>query len=67
MKLACSALKVRQELTGSQLSKSRYSTNFQAHFVRREKLLIKNFWIRKRDLSISCLLKENASILEQIS
>ena len=46
MKLAC-FLKVRQKLTGSRLSKSRYSTNFQARLVRREKLHVKNFCNRK--------------------
>ena len=34
---------MRQKLTGSRLSKSRYSTNFQARFARREKSLVKNF------------------------
>ena len=58
---------MRQKLTGSRLSKSRYSTNFQARFVRKQKSFIKNFWIKKRDLSISCLMKESASILEQTS
>ena len=43
MKLAC-FLKVRQKLTGSQLSKSRYSTNLQARFVGREKSLVKHFY-----------------------
>ena len=66
MKLAC-FLKVRQKLTGSRLSKSRYSTNFQARFVRRAKSLAKNVCDKKRDLSICCLLKESASILEQTS
>ena len=63
LKLAC-FLKVRQRLTGRRLTKSRYSTNFHARFVRREKSLVKNSVIKKRDLSISCLLKESASILE---
>ena len=40
VKLAC-FLKVTQKLIGSRLSKSRYSTNFQARFVRREKSLVK--------------------------
>ena len=39
MKLAC-FLKVRQKLTESRLSKSRYSSNFQARFVGREKSLV---------------------------
>ena len=46
MKLAC-FLKVRQKLTGSRLSKLRYSTNFQARLVRREKSLVKNFCDKK--------------------
>ena len=66
MKLAC-FLKVRQKLTRSRLSKSRNSTNFQARFVKREKSLVKFSGIKKRDLSISCLLNENASIFEQTS
>ena len=46
---------------------TRHSTNFQARFVRREKSLLKVAAIKKGDLSISCLLKESASILEQTS
>ena len=38
---------MRQKLAGSRLSKSRYSTNFEAHFVRRKKSLAKNFWHQK--------------------
>ena len=41
MKLACFS-RARQKLTGRRLSKSRYSTNFQARFARREKSLVKN-------------------------
>ena len=39
MKLAC-FLKVRQKLTESRLSKSRYSLNFQARFVGGEKSFV---------------------------
>ena len=49
------------------LSKSRKSTKFQASFVKREKSLVKYFWIKKKDLSISCLWKDRASILERAS
>ena len=35
--------------------------------VRKKKSLVKYFWINKKDLSISCFLKESASILEQAS
>ena len=35
--------------------------------VRKKKSLVKYFWINKKDLSISCFLKEGASILEQAS
>ena len=67
MKLAC-FLKVNLKLTASwRLSKSRYSTKFQARFARREKSLVKKSAIIKKDLSISCLLKESASILEEAS
>ena len=47
-----------------QLSKSRYSATIQVCFVSTEKLLVKNL-CNKKDLSIFCLLKESASILEQ--
>ena len=36
-------------------------------FCEMGKIARKNSWIKKRDLSISCLLKESASILEQLS
>ena len=36
-------------------------------FSKREKSLVKNFGIKKRDLSICYLLKESASMLEQTS
>ena len=58
-------LKVEQKLTGRGCQKSRYSTKFYARFVRRKKSLVKTFEIRKKQLSISCLLKESASILVQ--
>ena len=35
-------LKSKTKIDRKRLSKSRYSTNFQARFVRREKLLVKN-------------------------
>ena len=35
-------------MTGSRLSKSRYITNFQARFARREKSLVKNFGNQKK-------------------
>ena len=38
---------MRQRLTGRRLSKSRYSTNFHARFVRREKSLVKKFCDKK--------------------
>ena len=38
---------MRQRLTGSRPSKPRYSTNFHARFVRREKSLVKNFCDKK--------------------
>ena len=47
------------------LSNLRESKNFQGRSVRREKPLVKQFRNRKKNLSISCLLKESASILEQ--
>ena len=47
------------------LSKSHHSTKFQARFMIREKSLVKISGIKTKDLSISCLLKESASILEQ--
>ena len=66
LKLAC-FLRARQKLTGRRLSKSRYGTNVRARFARREKSLVNNFGIKKRDLSICYLLKESASMLEQTS
>ena len=36
-------------------------------FCEKEKSLVNNSEIRKKDLSISCLLKESKSILEQAS
>ena len=47
------------------LSNLRESKNFKGRSVRREKPLVKQFCNRKKNLSISCLLKESASILEQ--
>ena len=47
------------------LSKSRYSTKLQPRFVRTEKSFVKIFVIKRKDLPISLLLRESASVLEQ--
>ena len=67
MKLAC-FLKVRRKLTGSRQSNHAIVQTFRPVFVRRNKIARKKFLpIRKRDILISCLLKESASILKQTS
>ena len=60
-------LKSETKIDQKRLSKSRYSTKIQERFVRREKSLVKISGIKKKDLSISCLLKESASIFDQAS
>ena len=63
----CVFLKTKAKIDRKRLSKSRYSKKIQARLVRRKKLFVKNFCHKKQDLSISCLLKESALILEQAS
>ena len=67
MKLAC-FLKVRQKLTGSRLSKSRYSTNFEARFCKKGKIACKLFLQLKEEIfRFPVFWRESASILEQTS
>ena len=60
-------LKSQTKIDRKRLSKSCYSTKFQARFVRGEKSLVTHFCNRKEDPPIFCHLKEGASILEQAS
>ena len=54
-------LKSKAKLDRKKLSKSRYSTQFQARFVRREKSLVKKFLALKKR-SFDCLSFEGKRI-----